>query len=714
MANWNVLKTTIANVIKTNGNQEITGAVLQNVLSSIVSNVGLYSTYIGFANTLTNVGVPDGPVFLIANTEGVYSNLGGIELKKGEIAILRYDNGVWVKHTILDSTKIESIKDIYNEKRIISANQFHASSFTNLESALTAIPTNKRIGYAIVVAKIGNSIDMYSYISSSATNEEDWLNLSYWNKLASISDIDSKIKPLSDKISEVEETFTDSFDTLRTNSAIQIKSINDKINSVGEWYNYFNGEGAFTQNDVVTISKDGDSLEIDFEAISDAMGIGGYAFTKGICYSQIAIAITTKQITIRAADDNTWLLPLKSIDLRGRHTLKIDYAAGNINFYIDSSLIHTYTGQMPISFVGFGNGARAPQYGYWKGYIYSIAVNGKKNILEELAGYSSHDLQITRKNLFLTDEQALKLDSFVHYPKSIVKYYKTLDKFEIYMHLKDDIYTMLDMIHVINNSEEVYLNYWRLAGKGGLYEYSNGDFKPKGLELLLGVENEFAMSFKGRGDFTGGHHGDERIDIDPSSFVKFFVDGIELSDLSEDKTIECGEFSMIIASTLHETIPVGTQEPVAGHPIIAKHWKKTTIKDNGYNCINKVIFDFSSVGEESREVRAWFSGLVCVSKDAATTSYGEDFVIHNTSIGDNTTYGVDKQIPSSKAVFFNQDKKLSCTVTSKWLTGDDKQCYITLWDRPQDTKYYRYIPNKVVANLELFMTEMDVKWDYHK
>ena len=54
MANWTDLKETITNVIKTNGNQEITGAVLQSVLLSIIRNVGKYSTFIGIARTNSN------------------------------------------------------------------------------------------------------------------------------------------------------------------------------------------------------------------------------------------------------------------------------------------------------------------------------------------------------------------------------------------------------------------------------------------------------------------------------------------------------------------------------------------------------------------------------------------------------------------------------------------------------------------------------------
>lgn len=45
MANWTTLKAAIANVIKTNGNQEITGAVLQSILNSIVNAIGENATY---------------------------------------------------------------------------------------------------------------------------------------------------------------------------------------------------------------------------------------------------------------------------------------------------------------------------------------------------------------------------------------------------------------------------------------------------------------------------------------------------------------------------------------------------------------------------------------------------------------------------------------------------------------------------------------------
>ena len=96
MANWQILKAAIADVIKTNGNQEITGQVLQNVLNNIVSSVGENSTFAGIATPATNPGVPDGNVFYLATEAGIYANFNGIEIASGEAVILEW-KGSWVK-----------------------------------------------------------------------------------------------------------------------------------------------------------------------------------------------------------------------------------------------------------------------------------------------------------------------------------------------------------------------------------------------------------------------------------------------------------------------------------------------------------------------------------------------------------------------------------------------------------------------------------------
>lgn len=96
MANWTTLKASIADVIKTNGNQEITGQVLQNVLFNIISNLGANATFAGIATPSTNPGTPDGPVFYLATQSGTYSNFGGA-IVENEAAILLYNGSTWVK-----------------------------------------------------------------------------------------------------------------------------------------------------------------------------------------------------------------------------------------------------------------------------------------------------------------------------------------------------------------------------------------------------------------------------------------------------------------------------------------------------------------------------------------------------------------------------------------------------------------------------------------
>lgn len=104
MGNYEQLKQAIANVINTNGNQEITGAIMQNVLNTIVSTVGANRTFVGIANKNTNPGTPDGNVFYIAYTAGNYVNFqfraDYLTVNPGELAILYNENTNWGKFVI--------------------------------------------------------------------------------------------------------------------------------------------------------------------------------------------------------------------------------------------------------------------------------------------------------------------------------------------------------------------------------------------------------------------------------------------------------------------------------------------------------------------------------------------------------------------------------------------------------------------------------------
>ena len=104
MGGYTELKAAIAAVIKANGKNEITGAIMQNVLNTIVSTVGANRTFVGIANKNTNPGTPDGNVFYIAYTAGDYANFqfgaGYLTVKPGELAILYNETANWGKFVI--------------------------------------------------------------------------------------------------------------------------------------------------------------------------------------------------------------------------------------------------------------------------------------------------------------------------------------------------------------------------------------------------------------------------------------------------------------------------------------------------------------------------------------------------------------------------------------------------------------------------------------
>lgn len=131
MANWTTLKAAIANVIKTNGNQEITGAVLQNTLNSIVNAIGENATYAGIATPSTNPGAPDGPVFYFANVSGVYSNFNGIKLENPGLVVLYNASGTWKSSKLYECLQELGNSDVFPISQLAITNALNGlnSSF---------------------------------------------------------------------------------------------------------------------------------------------------------------------------------------------------------------------------------------------------------------------------------------------------------------------------------------------------------------------------------------------------------------------------------------------------------------------------------------------------------------------------------------------------------------------------------------------------------
>lgn len=97
MSNYANLKSAIQSVIKTNGNNEITGQLLQNELLAMITTLGYGYQFMGVASPDTVPGTPDAKVFYIAYTPGTYTNFGGISVTG--LCVLKYVSS-WTKEDI--------------------------------------------------------------------------------------------------------------------------------------------------------------------------------------------------------------------------------------------------------------------------------------------------------------------------------------------------------------------------------------------------------------------------------------------------------------------------------------------------------------------------------------------------------------------------------------------------------------------------------------
>ena len=119
MSEYSSLKATINANVKTNGNQEITGSIMNSVLNAMVDSLGAGYQFMGVA-TPTNPGTaqtPDYKCFYLATTPGTYTNLGGLIVNDGEVAILKYDL-TWHKEAtgIASADKLNQLSlDMYDK-----------------------------------------------------------------------------------------------------------------------------------------------------------------------------------------------------------------------------------------------------------------------------------------------------------------------------------------------------------------------------------------------------------------------------------------------------------------------------------------------------------------------------------------------------------------------------------------------------------------------
>lgn len=179
MANWTTLKKAIASVIKTNGNQEITGAVLQSTLNSIVNSIGENATFAGIATPTTNPGTPDGPVFYIATTAGSYSNFGGIKISQNELAILYKLSSSWSSYIIQLGTEV-----ILDVSKRFPTGGIGGTDIYNIESAIAAVPGQLQLSVIYLVFKVSDTErELWQFNKRRTSSVSEFSVVSNWYKM---------------------------------------------------------------------------------------------------------------------------------------------------------------------------------------------------------------------------------------------------------------------------------------------------------------------------------------------------------------------------------------------------------------------------------------------------------------------------------------------------------------------------------------------------
>lgn len=390
--------------------------------------------------------------------------------------------------------------------------------------------------------------------------------------------------------------------------------------------------------------------------------------------------------------------------------------------------------------------------------------------------------------LLVTQEEN---DTSVVNPVCMVKFVKYTggtgsaqrDYFDIAMRDKQNqnIYYVMRVVNVnfvgMVSDPIVYSNQWRIIrGYLARYNPTNGAMTTLYNAIITNGENECVWQDTSGGivDFTGGAHGDERLDVDPNSFVTFFIDGVALPDAFRDATsdwIRCNEFSYLQRSTMHKTASrqanydtglsaatgdgVLTIDPTTYHFLIdgvdtgivaydtngmltsttglttsktgSNTWAISSVivlSDHAIVCDHWKHTIFTNCGYTTNNRLTfrvavplfWYHGISCIGKQVSNKGYNEKYIITDYT-GAGKTPAPTTGVGNRQYWAWHTDNMLSAKVTSRLIKGgDDADCYMFIWDKTGYSKYYRRFPSQngtiTPAVNDTYESTMTVEFNY--
>ena len=160
MANYANLKTSVQSVVKTNGNNEITGLLLQQSLFAMIDSLGAQFQFAGLAQPSTNPGTPDQNVFYLAGP-GTYPNFNATTIPTGYVGAFKY-NGSWTIETVQVAENFDAqfallnslANDVYNTRFVdISSREQKIKGYAGSTGDFRAIGTAGQYFVYVPVSK---------------------------------------------------------------------------------------------------------------------------------------------------------------------------------------------------------------------------------------------------------------------------------------------------------------------------------------------------------------------------------------------------------------------------------------------------------------------------------------------------------------------------------------------------------------------------------
>lgn len=188
---------------------------------------------------------------------------------------------------------------------------------------------------------------------------------------------------------------------------------------------------------------------------------------------------------------------------------------------------------------------------------------------------------------------------------------------------------------------------------------------------------------------------------------KFEIDAVDTGIVAYDQNgflVSTTGLTVGVSASSTWTIS-SVREIVAGHPIVAEHFKETFFENQGYKTLNTLVFN------NTRNVSYWYHGICCLHKNAAKLGYNEDFeeVEFTGSANNYLESNINRRLSA-----YNPTTKIACEIESEVLRegtdAKDIDAEMFIWDRFLDSKYYRKIPLFTPVIGEKIISKMIVKY----